>query len=91
MLQCVAVCCSVLQCVSVCLGVLQCVAMYCSGSFSFFVGDTWFFDGTHRSQRHGSFMGDVGLVCGTYGSFQGIHIPLAGNRALWRETGLFYG
>ena len=30
MLQCVAVCCSVLQCVAVCCGVLQCVAVCCS-------------------------------------------------------------
>ena len=30
MLQCVAVCCSVLQCVAVCCNVLQCVAVCCS-------------------------------------------------------------
>ena len=30
MLQCVAVCCSVLQCVAVCCSVLQCVAVWCS-------------------------------------------------------------
>jgi len=30
MLQCVAVCCSVLQCVAVCCSVLQCVAVCCS-------------------------------------------------------------
>ena len=30
MLQCVAVCCSVLQCVAVCCSVLQCVAVRCS-------------------------------------------------------------
>ena len=30
MLQCVAVCCSVLQCVVVCCSVLQCVAVCCS-------------------------------------------------------------
>ena len=30
MLQCVAVCCSVLQCVAVFCSVLQCVAVYCS-------------------------------------------------------------
>ena len=30
MLQCVAVCCSVLQCVAVCWSMLQCVAVYCS-------------------------------------------------------------
>ena len=30
MLQCVAVCCSVLQCVAVCCSVLQCVAVSCS-------------------------------------------------------------
>ena len=30
MLQCVAVCCSVLQCVAVCCSVLQCVAASCS-------------------------------------------------------------
>ena len=29
-LQCVAVCCSVLQCVAVCCSVLQCVAVCCS-------------------------------------------------------------
>ena len=32
MLQCVAVCCSVLQCVAVCCSVLQCVAVCCSVS-----------------------------------------------------------
>jgi len=30
MLQCVAVCCSVLQCVAVCCSVLQCAAVCCS-------------------------------------------------------------
>ena len=30
MLQCVAVCCSVLQCIAVCCSVLQCVAVCCS-------------------------------------------------------------
>ena len=30
MLQCVAVCCSVLQCVAMCCSVLQCVAARCS-------------------------------------------------------------
>ena len=30
MLQCVAVCCSVLQCAAVCCSVLQCVAVCCS-------------------------------------------------------------
>ena len=30
MLQCVAVCCSVLQCVAVCCSVLQCVAVCCT-------------------------------------------------------------
>jgi len=30
LLQCVAVCCSVLQCVAVCCSVLQCVAVCCS-------------------------------------------------------------
>ena len=30
MLQCVAVCCSVLQCVAVCCSILQCVAVRCS-------------------------------------------------------------
>ena len=30
MLQCAAVCCSVLQCVAACCSVLQCVAVYCS-------------------------------------------------------------
>ena len=30
MLQCVAVCCSVLQCVAVCCSVLQCVAVCCA-------------------------------------------------------------
>ena len=30
MLQCVAVCCSVLQCVAVCCSMLQCVAVRCS-------------------------------------------------------------
>ena len=30
MLQCVAMCCSVLQCVAVCCNVLKCVAMCCS-------------------------------------------------------------
>ena len=30
MLQCVAVCCSVLQCVAVCCSALQCVAVCCS-------------------------------------------------------------
>ena len=30
MLQCVALCCSVLQCVAVCCSVLQCVAVCCS-------------------------------------------------------------
>ena len=30
MLQCIAVCCSVLQCVAVCCSVLQCVAVCCS-------------------------------------------------------------
>jgi len=30
MLQCIAVCCSVLQCVAVCCSVLQCVAVWCS-------------------------------------------------------------
>ena len=30
MLQCVAVCCSVLQCVAVCCSMLQCAAVYCS-------------------------------------------------------------
>ena len=34
MLQCVAVCCSVLQCVAVCCSVLQCVAVCCSVSLS---------------------------------------------------------
>jgi len=28
-LQCLAVCCSVVQCVAVCCGVLQCVAVFC--------------------------------------------------------------
>ena len=32
MLQCVAVCCSVMQCVAVCCSVLQCVAVCCSAS-----------------------------------------------------------
>ena len=34
MLQCVAVCCSVLQCVAVCCSVLQCVAVCCSAYIS---------------------------------------------------------
>ena len=32
MLQCVALCCSVLQCVAVCCSVLQCVAVRCTGN-----------------------------------------------------------
>ena len=32
MMQCVAVCCSVLQCVAVCCSVLQCVAVCCSAA-----------------------------------------------------------
>ena len=36
MLQCVAVCCSVLQCVAVCCSVLQCVAVCCDAMFDSF-------------------------------------------------------
>jgi len=35
MLQCVAVCCSVLQCVAVCCSALQCVAVYMCVSYKY--------------------------------------------------------
>jgi len=56
-----AVSCSVLQCVAVCRCVLQRIAV---GHFPFLREIHGFLDGKHRSQIHGSFMDDVGLVCG---------------------------
>jgi len=46
-LQCVAVCCSVLQCVAVCCSVLQCVAVCCSNSTS--SSRTTYIDSSARS------------------------------------------